>query len=205
VVAELQARLAAALANAPAADARDPGGTGAAPTVHLRFATAGQARKVSGELRVGDAGHAATFTFEPVGVAREALHADGPVLAFALTTSAGGLVGLDVRTDPPGAAIRWRLFLDDAPWPARATFTGPFGLPAVAAEGGVVDDTARAEVYASALPVVDQARDLGLFVTRDRPGDRAGGEGGERGPSNPGAAQEMQQVLQQWGYAHGSH
>jgi len=202
VVAELQARLRAALANAPAADARDPGASGAAPIVHLRFATAGQARKVSGELRVGDAGHAATFTFEPVGVAREALHADGPVLAFALTTSPAGLVGLDLRTDPPGAAVRWKLFLDDAPWPARATFTGPFGLPAVAAEGGIVDDAGRAEVYASAFPVVDPERDLGLFVTRDRPGDRAG-EGG--GPSNPGAAQEMQQVLQQWGYAHGSH
>jgi arylsulfatase A-like enzyme len=207
VVAELQARLVAALTNTPAADTKDPGSTGAAPTIHLRFATAGQARRVSGEVRVGDAGHGAALTFEPVGVAREALHVDGPVLTFALTTSTEGLVGLDLRTDPPGAAVRWKLFLDDAPWPPRATFAGPFGLPAVAAEGGITGDAARAEVYASAFPVVDPARDLGLFVTRDRPGDRVGADGS--GPGGAGAAaaaaQEMQQVLQQWGYAHGSH
>jgi arylsulfatase A-like enzyme len=208
VVAELQARLAAALANTPAADAKDPGGTFAAPTVHLRFVTAGRARRVSGELRVGDDRHGATFTFEPVGIPREALHADGPTLTFAMSTSPDALVGLDLRTDPPGASVAWRLYLDDAPWPPRATFAGPFGLPAVAAQAGIAGDEARAEVYAAALPVIDPARDLGLFVTRDRPGDRAGStdaSGGGEGAAAAAAAREMQQVLQQWGYAHGSH
>ena len=214
VVAELQARLAAALANTPAADAKDPGGTAGAPTVHLRFATAGRARRVSGELRVGDERHGATFVFEPVGIPREALHTDGPTLTFALSTSPDALVGLDLRTDPPGAPVGWKLYLDDAPWPPQATFAGPFGLPAVAAQDGIAGDEARAEVYAAALPVIDPARDLGLFVTRDRPGDRAGsadGNGGGEGARAAGAAaaaaaaHEMQQVLQQWGYAHGSH
>ncbi len=210
VVAELQARLAAALANTPAADAKDPGGTVAAPTVHLRFTTAGRARRVSGELRVGDEHHGASFTFEPVGVPREALRADGPTLAFALSTPPDALVGLDLRTDPPGAAVAWKLYLDDAPWPAGAIFGGPFGLPAVAAQGGIASDEARTEVYAAGLPVIDPLRDLGLFVTRDRPGDRAGsadgtGAGEGTGAAAGAAAQEMQQVLQQWGYAHGSH
>jgi hypothetical protein len=51
------------------------------------------------------------------------------------------------------------------------------------------------------LPVIDPARDLGVFVTRDKPGDAAAGM-----PTGGGAgAVEMQQMLQQWGYAHGSH
>jgi hypothetical protein len=56
-------------------------------------------------------------------------------------------------------------------------------------------------VYAATFPVVDPSRDLGVFLTRDKPGDvmglapTSGGEG----------AVEMQRMLQQWGYAHGSH
>ena len=179
--------------------------TASAPTIHLRFATAGRARRVSGELRVGDEGHGATFAFDPVGLPREAFHSDGPTLTFALSTSPEALVGVDLRTDPPGAAVGWKLYLDDAPWPPQATFAGPFGLPAVAALGGIAGDEARAEVYAAALPVVDPAHDLGLFVTRDRPGDRAGAADGAEGGEGTAAAREMQQVLQQWGYAHGSH
>jgi arylsulfatase A-like enzyme len=208
VVAELQARLAAALANVPAADARDPGSSGA-PIVHLRFATAGRARKVSGELHAGDDRHAATLTYAAIGVPPEAMRATGSTLTFALTTSPEALVGLDLRTDPPGASLTWRLFLDDAPWPAGATFAGPFGLPAVAVSDGIAGDEARSEAYASRFPVVDPALDLGLFVTRDRP-DRAGapdssGRGGTAAAAASAATREMQQVLQQWGYAHGSH
>lgn len=109
-------------------------------------------------------------------------------------------MGFDLRVDPPGAPVTWKLYLDDAPWPEKATFSGPFGLPAVAALNGIAGDDARAEAYAAAFPLVDPARDLGLFVTRDKPGDAAapvptgGGEG----------AAEMQRMLQQWGYAHGN-
>ncbi len=204
VVAELQARLAAALANTPAADSKDPGGTATAPTIHLRFASAGLVRRVSGELRIGDGPHGATFSFEPVGIPREALHADGPTLTLALSTAPVALVGLDLRTDPPGASVAWKLYLDDAPWPPHAIFAGPFGLPAVAALGGVAGDEARAEVYAAGMPVIDPTRDLGLFITRDRPGGRPGSADGNSGGESA-AAREMQQVLQQWGYAHGSH
>ena len=49
--------------------------------------------------------------------------------------------------------------------------------------------------------VIDASRDLGVFVTRDKPGDAAAG-----GPTGGGeGAVEMQRMLQQWGYAHGSH
>ncbi|HEY1693116.1 MAG TPA: sulfatase [Polyangiaceae bacterium] len=200
VVAEMKARLAAALANAPAADAKqDPAGP--LPVVHLRFAGAGTAHHVTGVLTVGDGKHGAAVTVEAVGAPKEAVRVDGPRVDFALDTAADGLVGLDLRVDPPGAPIAWKLYLDDAPWPDGAVFAGPFGLPAVATRTGIAGDEARSEAYAAALPVVDPARDLGLFVTRDHPGDAS--------PSTPASggqgAVEMQRMLQQWGYAHGSH
>jgi hypothetical protein len=157
-------------------------------------------RRVSGKITVGDGKHGTTVTVEPVGVAADAVRIDGPVVTLALTTSSDAIVGLDLRVDPPGAPVVWTLFLDDAPWPDRATFAGPFGLPAVAARAGIGGDDARAEVYAPSLPVVDPARDLGVFVTRDRPGDAPAAA-----PDTGEGAKEMQRVLQQWGYAHGSH
>ena len=201
VVVEMRARLAAALANVRPADAKDPATPPALPVLHLRFAGGGRLRRVSGRLTVGDGKHGATIVADPVGVAGDALRIDGPTLTLSLTTAPDSLVGLDLRVDPPGAPVAWSLFLDDAPWPERATFAGPFGLPAVASRTGIPGDDARAEVYAPALPVVDPARDLGLFITRDRPGDATASA-----PSDSGeGAKEMQRVLQQWGYAHGSH
>jgi arylsulfatase A-like enzyme len=201
-VAAMKARLTAALANVRAADARvdQPAPL---PVVHVRFAGAGGGHHVTGAFHVGDGKHGASVLFEAVNVPREAIHVDGPVASFAFDTVADGLVGFDLRVDPPGAPVAWRLFLDDAPWPAGATFAGPFGLPAVASLTGIASDEARSEAYAAVLPVIDPSRDLGVFVTRDRPGDVAvvagvpagGGEG----------ALEMQRMLQQWGYAHGSH
>jgi arylsulfatase A-like enzyme len=199
-VATLKARLTAALANVRAADSA-PDEPARLPVVHVRFAGAGAAHHVTGAFTAGDGKHGASVLAEAVGARREAVRLDGPRVDFALDTAAEGLVGLDLRVDPPGAPISWELFLDDAPWPDRATFSGPFGLPAVASLTGIVNDEARAEVYAAALPTIDPSRDLGVFVTRDRPGDLAGSPptgGGE------GAA-EMQRMLQQWGYAHGSH
>jgi hypothetical protein len=152
-------------------------------------------------MTVGDGKHGASVTIEPVGVAREAIRVDGPRVDFALQTAPDALVGLDVRVDPAGAPVAWKLALDDAPWPEHATFTGPFGLPAVAARYGIGSDEARAEAFSTTLPVVDPSRDLGVFVTRDRPGDATAAI-----PTSGGAgAVEMQRMLQQWGYAHGSH
>jgi hypothetical protein len=169
--------------------------------VHLRFAGAGHVRRVAGTLSVGDGKRGASAFVEAVGVPHEAIRVDGPKVDFAFHTAEEGLVGFDLRVDPPGAPVVWTLFLDDQPWPAGAVYSGPFGLPAVAARAGIAGDDARAEVYATTLPVVDPARDLGVFVTRDRPGDALTG-----GPVTGGAgAVEMQRMLQQWGYAHGSH
>ncbi len=153
----------------------------------LRDRRAG-AHRVSGELRVGDAGHAATFTFEPVGVAREALHADGPVLAFALTTSATGLVGLDLRTDPPGPPSRGSCSSTmHRGLPGRRS-RAPSGCPPWP-PGRASSTTRRGpRCTPSALPVVDPARDLGLFVTRDRPADHAGEAATEQSGRRPADA-----------------
>jgi len=200
VVAELKARLAAAVAGARPADAA-PLEQAPLPVVHLRFAGAGRARRVSGAIAVGDGKHGASVFVEAAGIPREAVRIDGPRVDFALTTAPDAAVGFDLRVDPPGAPVAWKLFLDDEPWPERAVFAGAWGLPAVAARAGLAADDARTEAYAAALPTIDPARDLGLFVTRDRPGDAPAGA-----PVAGGAgAVEMQRMLQQWGYAHGSH
>jgi arylsulfatase A-like enzyme len=201
VVAEMHARLTAALANAPAADAPPATAATPLPTVHLRFAGGGRTRRVTGIVTVGDERHPVAIAVEPAGVARDALHVGGGRVDFALITSPDGLVGFDLRVEP-GAPIAWQLFLDDARWPDDATFAGPFGLPAVAARTGIATDEARAEVFASMLPVIDPARDLGVFITRDK------AENGHAAPDGPAAeaegegAKEMQRVLRDWGYAH---
>ena len=203
VVAEMRARLSAALANVPAADAPKSGGQAPTlPVVHLRFAGGGAVHRVTGVVTVGDDKHAAVVTVEPTGVARDALRADGPKVDFAMTTAPDAIVGFDLRVDPPAAPIAWTFYLDDSPWPAGATFAGPFGLPASAAKGGIATADARAEVFAPTTAVVDPARDLGVFVTRDR-ADKAGEAAAEGPATNGEAAKEMQRVLEEWGYAHG--
>jgi arylsulfatase A-like enzyme len=200
VVADMRSRLSAALANVPAADVTPPAQS-ALPTVHFRFAGAGQARRVTGAITAGDGKHGVVLSVDPQGVAREAFRIDGPQVDFALATVPEAALGFDLRVDPPGAPLAWKLWLDDAPWPEHAVFAGPFGPPATAAKNGLAGDDARAEVFAPAQPLIDPSRDLGLFVTRDRPGEAAAAG---VAPSEE-AAREMQRVLQQWGYAHGSH
>jgi len=202
VVAEMRARLSAALSNTPAADTASAIAPSAIPALHIRFAGAGRARRVSGVITAGDGKHGVVLTAEPVAAPRESLRLDGPRLEFAMTTSPDAIVGFDLRVDPPGAPVGWRLYLDDAPWPDGATFAGPFGLAATAARNGVATDEARAEVYADAPPLVDPGRDLGVFVTRDRRSVEGSAEALD--PASAGAVEEMRRVLQDWGYAHGS-
>ena len=202
VVGEMRARLAAALANTPAADAAQATATATAvPFVHLRFAGGGRAHDVSGVSRRATARHPATIAVEPAGIARDAFRVLGGRVDFAITTFPDAPVGFDVRVDPPGAPVAWKLFLDENAWPERATFAGPFGLPAVAAAKGIATGEARAEVYAATLPVIDPVRDLGVFVTRDS-AERSGEPAAEGPPTNGLAAKEMQRVLKDWGYAH---
>jgi hypothetical protein len=168
LVAEMRARLRAALANAPTADDAT-GPADALPVVHLRFAGAGRVHRVSGAVGAGDGTYRVDVRAEGAGVPPESLRCDGSRVDFAFTTATDALVGLDVRTDPPGAPIAWELFLDDAPWPEGATFAGPFGLPATVCRGGIDGDGARAEADAARPPLVSPTRDLGVFVTRERP------------------------------------
>jgi arylsulfatase A-like enzyme len=205
VVADLRARLTAALANVPTADAPVPAPQAAAPMIRVRFAGAGHVHRVSGALTIGDGKHTATVVVAPVGIAREALRAGTgsgtkDVFDFALATSPDAAVGFDVRVEPPGTPVTWQLFLDDAPWPDGLTFAGPFGLAAVAAKTGMESDEARAELYAPTEPAIDPSRDLGVFFTRDHP-ERDPNEGAA--PASGEAAKEMQRMLEDWGYAHG--
>ncbi len=210
ILASMKARLAAAAANVPAADAVEASPPAAVPTIRLRFAGGGQARRVSGTLTVGDGTHAAVVVVDPAGIDREAVHsgttgAPGArqTIDFALTTSPDAPVGLDVRVDPPGAPVGWQFFLDDAPWPDGMTFAGPFGLPASACRSGIATDEARGEAYSADTALIDPARDLGVFVTRDRAEDAR-----PSGPGAPGEApstevgRETERVLEEWGYAH---
>ena len=206
VVAELQARLAAAVANVPAADARARGGTAGAPDhpPALCHRRAGPAVS-SGSSTVGDDRHGAAFTFSAVGVPGEALHADGPRLTFAFTTAADAVVGLDLRTDPPGPPSRGGSSSTTRRGPPARRSPVPSGCPPWLRRPGSRETRRGPRPTSAALPTVDPARDLGLFVTRDRPGEAAAPD--DTGPAGGGAAaaREMQQVLQQWGYAHGSH
>lgn len=202
LVKEMKARLAAAQANVPAADAKEAQagqGEGDKPRVRLRFAGGERARRVSGKLTAGDAKTPATVSFELAGLGKEAVSASPSVLELAFTTSPDEPVGLDLRVDPPTAPLRWELYLDDAPWPKAAVFAGPFGLFDASVETGIVDESSRSAAYALSLPEIDPRRDLGLFVVRER---RAEATGPGRENTAEGAL-EMNRLLRDWGYAHG--
>jgi arylsulfatase A-like enzyme len=200
VVADLRTRLAAALSNAPANS--QPVAT-RLPGVHFRFTGAGRTRRIGGVLTVGSERQPGSIAVEPASVPRDAFRAAGSRLNFAFDTSPDAAVGFDVRVDPPGAAIAWQFSLDGGPWPDHAVFVGTFGLGALAAQGGIATEEARTEVYATTPPLMDPARDLGVFVTRD-----AAAKTDETTSETPAidgeASKEMQRMLQQWGYAHGS-
>jgi hypothetical protein len=135
---------------------------------------------------------------EPAGLGKEAVRADGPRVEISFATPKDAVVGFDVRVDPPGAPLKWELFLDEAPWPEGYVFAGPFGLAAPQVRGGLTSDDARARAFAPRPPEIDPARDLGLFVTRAR---RAELLVPERESSGEGAL-EMTRILREWGYAH---
>jgi arylsulfatase A-like enzyme len=204
VVAEMRARLAAALNNVPVAGTVASLGEdkGDKPTLHLRFAGAGKTHRISGAIVVGDpkkpAPQAPTVAVEPIGLAKESFRVDGTRIEIALVTTNDFPVGYDVKIDPPATQVTWELYLDDQPWPSGAIFAGPFGLVATAAATGLVSDEARAEAYSPQLPEIDPLRDLGFFVTRDRRGET------QVGPAmGADGAKEMNRLLQEWGYAHG--
>jgi arylsulfatase A-like enzyme len=207
-VAEMRARLEAALKNVPVAGSAAALAAGAAgddgtkpPVIHLRFAGGGKARRVSGTLTFGDARtKARSFTVDPIELGRDAITITGEKASIAFMTSASvtATVGFDIVVDPPAAPVAWDLYLDDLPWPADGVFGGPYGLLARSLAHGIAADDARALAAAPALPTIDPRRDLGVFITRDRGG--AGERSGDPDP-DPESAEETARLLREWGYA----
>ncbi len=200
VVKEMRARLEAAKANVPAADAKQQEADAApSPRVRLRFSGGARPRRISGRLASGDDKAGATMTFELAGLPKEAVRATPGEIQLAFTTSPDEAVGLDLRVEPPSASLHWDLYMDDAPWPKSAVYTGPYGLHDGSADLGLFDDASRASAYALSLPEIDPARDVGLFVIREKKAEAAvaGRE------ANAEGAKEMDRLLKEWGYAHG--
>jgi arylsulfatase A-like enzyme len=213
VVAEMRARLTAALTNAPvvgSAAAMAAGGVGGGgagegsgkpPAIRLRFVGGARPRRVSGSITIGDARRkASSFAIDPVEVGRDALKLAGERATLALTTTSSSPVGFDIIVDPPATPVTWELYLDDTAWPDEAVFGGPYGLLAPALRGGITSDEARLVAASAFLPSIDPRRDVGVFVVRER-GGREPGEGREEDPEG---AEEMARLLREWGYAHGS-
>ncbi len=203
-VAEMRARLLAAVRNAPvtgslassrpaqAVDAPAVRGRG----ISLRFAGGGQVHRVSGAI-VAE-GASTSLRAVPVGLPPDIVRGTGTRVDLGFAIPADTVCGLDLEVSPADAPVRWELFLDDAPWPADRVFGGAFGLAAPMLRGGVVGEEARVAAFGSEPPLVDPSRDFGLFVTREsfrQP------EAIERGAG--GAADEMRKLMREWGYAHG--
>jgi hypothetical protein len=169
VVAEMKARLEAAVAHVPVAgDASEADERAKAGVVHLRFAGGPVARRVSGKITIGDATvKAKIFDVRPVDLGTDSLRTEEGAVDVAFRTMPASTVGFDVIVDPPTTPISWELWLDDAPWPDAGVFGGPYGLLTPALAHGMASEEARASALAKALPAIDPQRDVGLFVTRD--------------------------------------
>jgi arylsulfatase A-like enzyme len=197
LVAEMRARLDAALQNVPVVGSRPP--EDAPPRIHLRFAGGAAPRRVTGSFVVGDAKtKPRRFEVTPIELGGETMKLDGARLDVAFRTSPTVPVGFDLDVEPASIAIGWELWLDDAPWPESGIFGGPFGLLASSLRNGLRTDDARVAAQSLVLPHIDPKRDVGMFVTRERKF-----EGDTREQPDEGA-EEMARLLREWGYARGS-
>ncbi len=208
LVAEMRARLEAARKNVAVAGtqaAARPDPPEAAAAVHLRFAGGGAARRISGSIHAVDP-KAKIASSQAVGAAPESVKLDAGRLDLAMLTAADLLVGVDMRVEPPTAALAWEIFVDDVPLAAAQVFAGPFGFAAPSLRLGFATDEARAAAYSPSLAHIDPQRDLGMFVTRERPGELPRDDGAGRVVTREDTregAEEMGRLLREWGYAQG--
>lgn len=214
VVAEMKARLEAALKNVPVAGSKaavapvalskapSADDTGKPPVVHLRFAGGPTAKRVSGSIVIGDAKlKPKTFEVQPIDLGHDAFKVIGDKVDVALRTSPTGTVGFDVVVDPPATPIAWDLYLDDQPWPEDRVFGGPFGLVAPVVKKGLLTEEGRLAANAAAVPTIDPRRDLGLFVARERPNANQGSDAETPATTTEEGAEETARLLREWGYA----
>ena len=198
LLAEMKARLAAALTNTPVAGTQAAVAQGPEdkpPIVHLRFAGGGRVRRISGKITIQKA---KSIEVTPYEVDKAACLVKGTEIELAFTTNETSPVGLDLLVDPPALPIAWDLYFDDQASPDELVFAGPYGLFAPVVKKGLLTDEARLAAQSPFLPQIDSHRDTGLFVVRERRGEVE-----VRGETEEGA-EEMQRLLREWGYAHGS-
>lgn len=197
MVAEMRARLSAALKNvAPAGSAEAPvQPKDQVPWTHVRFAGGGRVRRVSGHVKI-EKGKLGELT--PVGTLADAFRKTDDGFDVTLDTSATDLVGFDLLTQPPAADLVWSFSCDDRPLGAGLVFGGPFGIAKKGLESRISGEAQRESIRAARFPEVDPRRDDGLFVARDK----AGAAFNREGSAGEGAA-EMARMLREWGYANG--
>jgi arylsulfatase A-like enzyme len=197
MLAEMRARLAAALKNvAPAGSAEAPAkAADEVPWTHVRFVGGGRVRHVSGHVKI-EKGKLAEI--KPVGTLADAFRKTDDGFDVTLDTAADDLVGFDVLTQPPAADLVWSFTSDERPMGSGLVFGGPFGIAKKGLEVGVTGESVRESIRAARFPEVDPRRDDGLFVARDRSGAAFSREGS----AGEGAA-EMARMLREWGYANG--
>jgi hypothetical protein len=159
VVAELHARLEAASLGVPVVG--EPERCSMA-RVALRFAGGGRARRVVATLWADGA----RLRAHAFGTPGDALRETEGRVELAMMTDPDAAVGVDLELVPADAPLRWELWLDDAPWPEHLVFLGPQRSASPDARGGLRSAQARRAAASRALPHVDPARELGVFVVR---------------------------------------
>jgi arylsulfatase A-like enzyme len=203
LVKEMRARLSAAIANVPVAGsqaarstAKSPAETDPRSKLQLRFVGAGASKRVSGKLKVSKGRFA---SIEAVGLDAAAARSDGLTLDLGFATAPTAPVGFDIALDSPQATVEWELFYDDQPLAPAFVHGGRYGLHFPQLQRGLGTDDARAVAGATQLPEIDPLRDYGLFVIRER----KGGAVLDVAPVTGEGADEMNRLLEEWGYASG--
>lgn len=187
----------------PANVAAPPPVTDGIGRVQLRFSAGGKPHRVDGTLTLQQVG-----TPLPISLPAGTWSLDKGEIRFSFALAEKAMAGFDFpfpATAKLGGTIRWdgreigaRLATEPALY-----HVGPFAL-APAKELRTLkipaaDDGLEALLRGPTLPEIDPARDEGVFVVRSGAGAVEAAAAG-----NEGAA-EMDKVLRDWGYAHGSH